>query len=148
MWPFIAASGVTLFLVSKAQDAGVKCACLISPLLFRPSIFRPSTTFSIFSFFLFTATLPSCYTHLLSSFRSHPSTQAMANLRSISQLKSGRTTPATRTRPRLRNKARITSFSYRVPARSAIDILHLDFVAHESRTMDDVANSLRIITAR
>ena len=28
IWPFIAASGLTVFLVSKMQDAGVKCACL------------------------------------------------------------------------------------------------------------------------
>lgn len=29
MWPFIAASSITFYLVSKAQDMGVKCASLL-----------------------------------------------------------------------------------------------------------------------
>ena len=35
LWPFFAASGITYFLVSKAQDAGVRCE------LFHPSETRP-----------------------------------------------------------------------------------------------------------
>jgi F-type H+-transporting ATPase subunit j len=37
LWPFFAASGITYFLVSKAQDVAVRCE------LFHPSETRPKT---------------------------------------------------------------------------------------------------------
>ncbi|KAH9019794.1 hypothetical protein EDB84DRAFT_1516318 [Lactarius hengduanensis] len=44
LWPFFAASGITYFLVSKAQDMAVRCA------LFRISSHLPAHFFSNFSY--------------------------------------------------------------------------------------------------